>query len=388
LARILYVEEAPSFGGSTSTVLHLVTRLDRRRYEPFVLFRYDLPAREAFAARGVPTGTWASLTGAAEETPRVEPAPAIPGYKRTAPYRLLWSAKRYAARERPESLLLERWMRREGFALLHANNAGPANIAPIVAASRAGIPAVSHQRGFFRLTWLHRRLLGSVERFVCVSNAVRDHYVAEGLDPARVMTIYDGVDLSSLVPRAIEPRERVLVGWFARFERWKGCAEFVDAARIVLARRGDVEFVMAGSGPEEASVRSAVASDDVFAGRFDMPGFRKDAAELMARCDIVVNSSIEPEPLSNTALEALALGRPVVASNVGGNVEIVEHGRCGFLYNAASPDSLAAALLGLVADRALRRSCGAAARERAERLFDADAYAGNVQHLYGEILGG
>jgi L-malate glycosyltransferase len=387
LARILYVEEAPAFGGSISTALHLVTRLDRSRYEPFVLFRYDLPAREAFSAAGIETATFASLRGAEETPPRVEAAAPLPRYKHTGPYRLLWSARRYATIERPESIILERWMRREGFSLVHANNAGPANISALAAAARSGIPAVSHQRGFFWFTPLHRRLLGAVQRFVCVSDAVREHSIRQGLDPARVMTIHDGVDLAALVPRPRGRGDRVLVGWFARFERWKGCAQFVEAARIVLGRRPDVEFIMAGAGPEEAAVRSAVASDPVFTGRFEVPGFRTDALELMARCDVVVNSSIEPEPLSNTALEALALGLPVVASDLGGNTEIVEHGKTGFIYEAMSPAGLAEALTRLAGDTPLRESCGAAARARAERLFDANVYAANVQRLYAEILG-
>lgn len=387
MRRILYVEEAPAFGGSTSTLLHLVKRLDRGRYEPFVLFRYALPAREAFAACGISVATMASITGADDEAPRIETPPETPAHKKTPPYRLLSSMKRYAARPRGESLSLARWMRSEGFALLHTNNSVPTNLGALVGAARAGLPAVSHQRGFFWLTPFHRLLVRRVERFVCVSNAVRAHYIAEGLPAGRVQTIYDGVGLAALVPREPARRDRVLVGWFARFERWKGCDQFVEAARIVLDRRRDAEFIMAGTGPEEPNVRRSVEADPAFAARFHLPGFRKDALDLMAGCDIVVNSSIDPEPLSNTALEALALGRPVVASNRGGNPEIVDHGVNGLLYDAMDPESLAAALLRLIEDEALRRRFGAAARARAESLFDAEAYSRGIQSLYAEILG-
>jgi len=386
LSRILYVEEASAFGGSTSTLLHLVKRLDRRRHEPFVLFRFNLPARETFAAHDIPTATWASIRGAAEEAPRIESAPEIPACKRTDAYRLLWSVKQYVTHNRADSLLLEGWIRREGFSLLHANNAASANLGAILAAARVGIPVLSHQRGFFPLTAFRRRLVRKVERFVCVSNAVRYHYIDQGLSAARVLTIYDGVDLTSLTPRPPRHGNRVKIGWFARFERWKGCSQFVDAARIVLDQRDDAEFIMAGTGPEEALIRKMAQSDPILAGRFSVPGFRKDAPELMALCDIVVNSSIEPEPLSNTALEALALGLPVVASNRGGNPEIVDHGVTGLLYEALSPRSLAEALVRLVADAGLRDECGRAARARAERLFDADAYARRVQDLYAEII--
>ncbi len=386
--RILYVEEGPVVGGSTHTLLHALKRLDRSRIEPFVLFRYDVPARDAFAALGVETATWAAIGASGSPSPP-PPLPArIPRIKLTAPYRLLRSAKIYATEQRADASLLSRWIRNRGFSLVHANNAVPFNIGALVAARRCGVPAVSHQRGFFRLTPLHRFLARRVERFVCVSDAVRSRCLSEGLPPDKVRTIHDGIDLDAYRPRPRAISEGTLVGWFARFERWKGCLTFVEAARAVLAADPRFRFVMAGAGPEEELVRRMVASDPVFGDRISLPGFRKDAAEIMSRCDVVVNSSIEPEPLSNTALEALALGIPAVVSDVGGNPEIVEHGVNGFVFEHGRSESLASALLSLGADSALRERFGEAGRLRAERLFDARRYADDLASLYMEILGG
>jgi glycosyltransferase involved in cell wall biosynthesis len=388
LHRILYVEEGAAGGGSTHTLLHIVKKLDRSRFEPFVLFRHELPVRDAFAALGVGTATWTAIGAAAHPVPP-PPTPAhIPRFKLTAPYRLLRSAKIYAVEQRSDAALLARWMRRARFSLVHANNAVPANVGAIVAAARCDIPAVSHQRGFFRLTPLHRFLARRVARFLCVSNAVRAHYVAEGLPAETVLTIHDGIDLDTYAPRPRERSDGMLVGWFARFERWKGCFTFAEAARAVLAADPRARFIMAGAGPEEAAVRRMVEADPVFGDRFSMPGFRTDAADVMSRCDVVVNSSIEPEPCSNTALEALALGIPAVVSDVGGNPEIVEHGVNGLVFEHGRSASLAAALLALGADRGLRERFGEAGRRRAERLFDARRYSSDLAALYAEILEG
>lgn len=385
--RILYIEEGPFIGGSTHTLLHLTSGLDRSRFEPVVLFRYPLPIRERFASRAVATATWESI-GGQPPPPPVPFAGPVPSIKASPPYRLLHSVKRYALRQRPDAGLLEEWMRRERFSLLHANNAVSENLAAIVAAGKAGIPAVSHQRGFFRLTALHRLLSRRVERFLCVSEAVRRHYVAQGLAPGRVTTVYDGVDLERYAPAPRSVSDRPLVGWFARFERWKGCIVFAEAARALLARDPRARVIMAGAGPEEDAVRRIVDADPACRDRFDLPGFRGDAAEIMARCDVVVNSSIEPEPCSNTALEALALGLPVVASDAGGNPEIVEHGVNGFVVPAGDARAMADALERLCADPALRSRFGEAGRARALALFDARRYAATVQELYGDLLSG
>jgi glycosyltransferase involved in cell wall biosynthesis len=388
LFRILFVEEAPAVGGSSFSLLQLARGLDRARYEPFALFRYDLPVRMKFEALGIRTATWATIFGRDGQAPSDAPPRKLPAYKRTNLYRLLWSAKAYAARQRADSLALATWIEHEAFSLLHANNSASANLGAIVAAARAHIPAVSHQRGCFRLTPLHRHLARRVKRFICVSDAVREHYIGEGLPAGKVQTIYNGIDVESLKPRAKEKRGYVLVGWSGRFELWKGAITFVDAARIILSKRDDVRFLMAGTGPEEQTIRRRVEADAILAKGVRLAGFRPDALDLIAGCDLFVNSSIEPEPLSRSALEALAFGVPVVASDSGGNPEIVAQGENGLLFEPGNAGSLEAALTRLIDDEALRTRCSREGRRRAEALFNAERYVHAVSSLYAGILDG
>jgi glycosyltransferase involved in cell wall biosynthesis len=388
LFKILYVEEAPSVGGSSFSLLQLTSSLDCARYEPCVLFRYDLPVRRAFASLGVRTVAWESITGAPSAPPPDAPPGTLPAYKLTAPYRFLWSAKAYLTRQRADSITLARWLERERFSLLHANNSVSANLGAIVAASRARVPAISHQRGYFRLTPAHRWLSRAVERFVCVSDAVRRHYVGEGLAPDKVQTIYNGIDVRRLKPRPKVRRDYVLIGWFGRFERWKGATTFVEAARLVRSKATNVRFLMVGTGPEEEAIRRTVEGDRSLAAGVELTGFRSDAIELLAGCDVLVNSSIEPEPLSRSALEALACGVPVVASDSGGNPEIVGPKNTGLLFRTGDASSLAAALDRLVENGAMRERLSAEARQRAETLFNAEQYVGAVSALYAAALEG
>jgi glycosyltransferase involved in cell wall biosynthesis len=387
LFRILYAEDAPSIGGSIVCLRELVSGLDRSKYEPFVLFRYDLPpAKKQLEKAGIPHATWASLRGEPEDALPDTSLPDLPRHKKSRIYRCFSSAKTYVMNQRRHSVWLAGWMEREGMALLHANNAVFANITEIVAASRARIPAISHERGFFQLTAVHRHLARRVQRYLCISNAVKEHDLRQGLPESKLLTIYDGVDTRAIAPTGAETRDWVHVGWFGRLEKWKGAATMIDAARIILGERNDVRFSIVGTGPEETSLRRNAAEDTVMRDRVNFSGYEEEAVSLLADCDILVNSSIEPEPLGHSVLEAAALGIPVVASKCGGLTEIVENGENGYLFEPGNAGELAGRLLSLIDDGALRRRLGANARRRAESDFSLERHVRAVETVYAEIL--
>ena len=384
--RILYVEDAPAVGGSTVCLDELVRGLDRSRFEPFVLFAYDLAARAAFSSARIPNTTEAAIRGTRELSPPEEIEIRSPGLKRTRLCRLLWSLKSYALIERPRAAWLAEWIAREGFALVHANNSVTANLAAIVAAARAGVPVVSHQRGYFRPTAFQRFATRSVERFICISRSIAGHYAAQGLPGDRILTVYDGIDVASLRPRPKPARDRVLIAWAGRLVSWKGASVLVETAETILARRSDADFVIAGAGPELPGLREKIERSALLRDRVHLAGFRNDVRDLIAGCDIFVNSSIEPEPLGHSALEAMAFGVPVVASACGGLPEVVEHEVSGLLFEPGDDEALAGALLKLIDDGDLRSRFGIASRRRAERIFSLENHVKTIQAVYDEVI--
>jgi glycosyltransferase involved in cell wall biosynthesis len=117
-----------------------------------------------------------------------------------------------------------------------------------------------------------------------------------------------------------------------------------------------------------------------------LTGFRNDVRDLIAGCDIFVNSSIEPEPLGHSALEAMAFGVPVVASACGGLPEVVEHEVSGLLFEPGDDEALAGALLKLIDDGDLRSRFGIASRRRAERIFSLENHVKTIQAVYDEVI--
>jgi len=387
LHRILYVEDAPAVGGSAVCLEELVRGLDRSRFEPFVLFAYDLSARASLSSGGIPNATVASILGMPEPVPPEEREPRLPRHKRTAPYRLLWSLKSYLRRDRKRAAMLADWISRERFDLVHANNSLTGNLAAIVAGSRAGLPVVSHQRGYFRPTAFQRFAARGIDRFLCVSGSVAEHYAEQGLRRDRILTVHDGIDVARLAPRSRAARSRPLIGWAGRLVAWKGASLLVSAAETALSRGADADFIVAGEGPELPGLRERIDGSKLLRDRFRCVGFRSDARDLIAECDVFVNTSIEPEPFSHSALEATALGVALVAPACGGLPEIVAHGASGLLFETGDARALAGALEKLIGDPGARTRFGMEGRRRAERLFSLERHVAAIEAVYDSLFG-
>lgn len=233
---------------------------------------------------------------------------------------------------------------------------------------------------------LRRLVFGSVERaldrltsaYVAVSDATKRYGVETGvLTGAKVTVIHNGVAVPSPSPDGVAALREDLgfaghpvVGFTARLEEQKGPLIFIEAAESVLARMPEVRFAMFGEGPLLDACRDAIASRGL-EGRVKLAGWRTDVGNMFGSIDVLCLSSLwEQFPLS--ILEAMTLGRPVVATDVDGIPEAVIDGVTGRLVPPRDPAALAAALLEVLGDPALARRMGDAGARRARDLFAMD----------------
>ena len=194
------------------------------------------------------------------------------------------------------------------------------------------------------------------------------------------MVVHNAVDVSSFAQasNAGGPPRIVSVG---RFAYPKDYATLVEALAGV---RADYHAVLVGEGPARGGVVADVRSRGL-ARRIELPGARRDVPELLAGADLFVLSS-RSEGLPVSVLEAMAARLPVVATDVGGTAELVVEGETGFLVPPADPEALADAVEQLLRNPELRDRLGAAARRRAERLFDAPRFREAHLRLYRREL--
>ncbi len=191
-------------------------------------------------------------------------------------------------------------------------------------------------------------------RVIANSVATGEAFALVGGNAAKISVAYPGIDEApftsvseaaiAAVRREIGAGDAKLVGVFGRLSLWKGQAVFVDA----IARQPGVIGVIVGGplfGHEafEAELREKVTALGL-TERIRFLGFRKDIPTLMAAMDIIVHSSTAPEPFGRVVVEAMLAGKPMVASAAGGVLEILEHGKTGWLYEPGNPEALAGAL--------------------------------------------
>ncbi|PWU24755.1 MAG: hypothetical protein C5B48_04760 [Candidatus Rokuibacteriota bacterium] len=205
---------------------------------------------------------------------------------------------------------------------------------------------------------------------------------AEGAG-ARARPVLNGVSPSEQTPGARGllglPAEALVVGGIGRLDVQKGWDVLCRAARIVRNELPDVLFAVIGDGPEAPTLREAEACREV---RF--LGYREGASTLLAAFDILVVPS-RYEAFGMVAAEAMLAGVPVVATNVGGLLEVVGEG--GVVVPPESPEHLAAAIVALIRDPAARHAAVEPARRRARSLFSTQRMADETADIYASVAG-
>jgi glycogen synthase len=239
---------------------------------------------------------------------------------------------------------------------------------------------------FWQDSRLKQRFLRRLDAVVGVSEGILDIYRRSGLleGVERVRTVYN-VPPTPRAPDAAAVEElrgrlglagRPVVLYVGKFSPGKGSADLVAASCIVVRRFPDAAFVFVGDG-ELGPVLPHV--------RRLGPMPNHEVLALYPLADIVVVPSIVPDALSRVILEAMAMGRPVIATRVGGTPELVADEKTGLLVERGDPPALARALERLLGDRDLRVALGAGALRRVEELTGRGSSVDQLLALYGEM---
>jgi glycosyltransferase involved in cell wall biosynthesis len=369
-AGVLYVAWAPFFSGAERALILTLRSLDPDRYRPYVLAGTDGEFASEVRALGIPCDV-VSLRPLERRHP-------------------LAGVMSIAA--------VARAARRHRAALIHANEL-PTFQPAGYAARLLRIPAITHVRfpnGAAGYQWLSRPGF-SLALFVSayLLKAATDE--APSLFTGRSDVLHDGVEpqpVWSDEQRVCCRRElglpdrTTIVAITGQIAEVKGIWDLVEAARILAPRSPDPLFVVVGDDlKEQGRVRHKMEERVAALGlqdRFRFLGFRRDVPRIVQAFDIIAVPS-HVEPLGNATLEAMAAGRPVVGSNVGGIPEMVDAGNTGLLVPPSDPETLARALESLVHQPERRDAMAAAARRRARDVFSIEAHGRRLQAQYDRV---
>lgn len=363
---VVHFTDSKEFGGAERALVQLITGLDRARWHPVLYFHPSGPE--------IPW--W--IRDVAESGIEVVEVPPLDRRRNAANWpQFVWQLRRST----PD--------------IFHAHLTWPlACTEAILLARFARVPVVT---ATMQLFWdlpynafmrLKRRLVSAaVDRYIAVSDENADRMRSTfGLRPGMIQTIPNAVDLShfdtSGGPRSEDGSDegRPVVLTIARLAEQKGIRYLLDAASSVP----EADFLIAGDGPDRQALESR-AHQLGLAERVRFLGFRDDIPGLLAACDVFVLPSLyEGFPLS--ILEALGVGKPVVASAVGGIPEVIQDGRTGLLVPAGDPGALADAIRRILNDSADARAMARAGQELVRENYSVEAMVRTVSTLYDELL--
>jgi glycosyltransferase involved in cell wall biosynthesis len=234
------------------------------------------------------------------------------------------------------------------YALVHVNNTFTYQLPTLFAAHIAGIPVVAHVRNPIRACAFSRMAARLADCIVTVSRVFEKELNGWGL-PIAVCTCYDCTELpatdqsvSSSLRVSLLGSGNVLIGSVGRLEEQKGYQDLVHAARRVIDLFPEVRFAIAGDGPLRPSLERSIAQLGL-ESKFRLCGFRSDVTNFLAALDLFVSSS-HWEGLPLAIVEAMLLGKRVVATDVGGTSEVVLPGQTGELVPPSNPGAMAIAI--------------------------------------------
>jgi glycosyltransferase involved in cell wall biosynthesis len=236
----------------------------------------------------------------------------------------------------------------------------------------------------------YRLMAGVPDAVFAVSERVRRHCIeVDGIDPDRVVTIYNGLNLSDLDESSMPGTTtgELVVTTVGNIRRVKGHDIFVKAAASILPRFPNVSFSVAGDVLESDYLIELkdLVRDLNLSDHFHFVGGVTNLREHLSAADIFVLPS-RSEGFSNAIVEAMAASLPVVATNVGGNAEAVIDGVSGFLVPPEDPAALAAAITRLLCDPYRAKAMGLAGRALAAEKFTTEAMMNRITNVYGELI--
>ena len=366
--RILHVDHTPLIGGAELSLLELVKTLDSRCKSAVVCTDACPEFVRMLKEAGMDTFI--------ARMPRIRGVGAV-----TALARGVAELRRAIRRFKPD--------------IVHSNTVRTHIISAIVA-RLCRVRVVWTIRDFTFPIWLYRLLVGLVDRVICVSRAIERIY-GTGRVSKKASVVLNGILVPSLDISAERarirseygiPEKAPLVVSVGHLVPLKGQRYLLQAALAVNGRIPDARFILVGEEQSQsyADELKELASEPALNGSVIFAGFRHDALSYMCASDLVAHTSVEAESFGRVLVEAMALGRPLIASPYGGPTEVIEDGISGLLVTPTAVDELADAIVNVLTDADLADKLSRGGQARFEECFDQKRETEAIQHIYNEAL--
>lgn len=369
--RILYIHGIGTIGGAERDLLAILRTLNRDQWDPHVACPSETPLFERLSEERIPVHA-------------IDLAPWRKWYSLLTRWREVRALRVLLANVAP--------------ALIHVNDIWwvPHTIGAVRGATRSPRPIVAHVRQEIEPEKVERYGLASVEAVIAISKQVEHALIAGGVRPTSVRTIYSGLQFSKAVPAMDRTAvcqalgltgDAMLIGTVAHLFPRKGYDVMLRALPLITREMPAVHYVVVGAGDADYERQlKALAATLGMADHVHFVGFQDDVLPFLSALSLYVHPA-RMEGFGIAVAEALAAGKAVVATRVGGLPEVVEHGRTGLLVASDRPEELSASVLSLLRDDGRRKDMEQRGAQVARERFDVRTSVAAMERLYEAVLG-
>ncbi len=406
IKNILYVESNidGTIGGSYFSLLFLIKNIDHNKYKPIILFYKNNELIDVFKKTGC-------IVIIFNKHKPLNIVCLIEKYFYNKRYYLIKYFVKYCA------ILVQKiinfiisfivpafscWkiIHREKIDLIHLNNTVLRPHEWILASLFFKTQVVAHERGINNKFPRHSRFfMQHLKAIFCISNAVKNNLINNGFPVSKLHLIYNGIDpnefivtrtKSAVLQELSIDEDCQLVGVVGNIKKWKGQEVAIRAMEIVVNKFPKAKCLFVGGySPDshkyyhhviELVKSSGLEKNIVFAGH------RKDVPNFVNILEVVIHTSILPEPFGRVILEGMCLSKPVITPKIGAGPEIVQNEKTGLVVRPEEPKELAEAIIYMLENPLLAESMGMAGRVRLERYFHIKQNILKTLEIYNSLL--
>ena len=388
-------------GGSHHSLFLLVKHIDRDKYFPVVLFYQDNVMVADFKnICEVYTFKQNNVFTIEKKFPELFKIINGSKYIKT-PFLIYQKIHNLVIFYIPNLINIIKFIKKHKIDLIHVNNY-PSVTDWLIIAKFLRIKIVSHLRGFYYTSNFNKMLVKYYDRVISTSKWVADQIKEQNIASKNVVLIYNGIDVDTfqINKRSCEnilkewniPENTPVIGVIGNIRKWKGQHVAIEATKLLVDKYNNIRCILVGSISnsnedteyyeylKELVTKYNIKENIMFAG------FRNDIFDVISNFNILVHTSVLPEPFGRVILEGMILRKPVIATNQGGPLEIIENGISGILIPPEDPKSLADNISFLFENKNISNIMGENARRRIEEKFNIIKTVKKIEELYSSLL--
>jgi len=403
--HILFIEANTdgTIGGSHHSLLLLVKYLDKSKFKPFVLF-YQKNILIPEFERHCPVIILDKTRGLVikRDFPHlyalVSKIPYLPYF--LILFQKTYNFFRYHLTDFSKIIYLLSKLKID---LVHINNA-PALTDWLIACKILRKKCISHLRGNWDIGYLQKKLLKFYDAVIAISQSVINHLKKNGVNNTNnFVIIHDGIDIDAVLktkektPKEIKKEfvcsnSDFLIGLIGNIKAWKGQHVAIEAMKILKKKYPKIKCLIVGNvsnledDKKYFNYLKELVNNNGLSKNIIFTGFRKDIPDIISALDILIHTSVAPEPFGRVILEGMIFSKPVIATSHGGPIEIIEDGISGFLVPPNDPNALAQKIDYLISNLDTAKKIGQIARKRVEECFSIQINIKKIEQLYTNIL--